>query len=229
MVGVRKPARFGLRSISEREPPASAVTEQRLEGGLVVRGRDNEDLPDSGEHEHRQRVIDHRFVIDRHELLAHHRRHGMQPRAGAASQNDPLAHSSMALFYKLQSNRTRIFRSDLHRIDPGARCLRIGCGKQGDLQPLRLAVRRRPAKLASEGRAPGLGRRLTDLRKSLPVLGRAGKPAIKPGGSLGWKVATNRGELIRTWWQYYQLLGSNAAIAWGSADRQDRARSHPVH
>src|ERR1041385_3409581 len=42
-------------------------------------GRDDEDFPDAREHQNRERVIDHRLVVNRQQLLAHCFCHGMQP------------------------------------------------------------------------------------------------------------------------------------------------------
>ena len=45
--------------------------EEVLEKGQVFRCGDNQDLSNSRQHQHRKRVIDHWFVVYRHELLAH--------------------------------------------------------------------------------------------------------------------------------------------------------------
>ena len=60
------------REIAEREKVQKdlAVAEQTLELRRVLRGRDDEDFADTRKHERRQRVVDHRLVVDRHELLA---------------------------------------------------------------------------------------------------------------------------------------------------------------
>jgi hypothetical protein len=48
--------------------------------------RDNEDLPDPSQHKHGDRVIDHRLVIDGHELLAH--THGQRMKSGSDSSSE---------------------------------------------------------------------------------------------------------------------------------------------
>ena len=54
----------------------------------VVRGGDHQDVPDPGQHQRGQRVVDHRLVVDRHELLADAEGDRVQPGAGAAGQDD---------------------------------------------------------------------------------------------------------------------------------------------
>ncbi len=49
-------------------------------------GGDDEDVTDSGKHEHRNRIVDHRFVIDRKHLLRYAFRDGIQARAGTAGE-----------------------------------------------------------------------------------------------------------------------------------------------
>ena len=50
----------------------------------------SEDVADAGEHQHRQRVVHHRLVVHRQQLLGDALRDGMQARAAAAGQNDAL-------------------------------------------------------------------------------------------------------------------------------------------
>ena len=82
--------RRGLFGVADLQAPLAAVTEQPLEAGVVLRGGDHQDVPDAGEHEHRQRVVDHRFVEHRQQLLGHRTSDRMQTRTGAACQDDPL-------------------------------------------------------------------------------------------------------------------------------------------
>src|SRR5690606_30514462 len=69
----------------------AAVAEDAVERGRILRRGDDEDVADPAEHQGRQRIIDHRLVVDRQELLGDRKRQRMQPRAGAASENDALA------------------------------------------------------------------------------------------------------------------------------------------
>ena len=59
-----------------------------MEGLSLVRCRDDQDVPDTREDEGGQGVVDHRLVIDGHELLARPQRDGMQPGPSTAGQDD---------------------------------------------------------------------------------------------------------------------------------------------
>jgi len=88
--GIRHSARAVLMGIREIHTDLGAVAEQPMEQRLVLRRRDDEDVPDTREHQGGQRIIDHRLVEDRQELLRHHAGQRVQPRARAARQHDPL-------------------------------------------------------------------------------------------------------------------------------------------
>ena len=68
--GLREPVGAGLDGERQVDAELRAVAEQPVEAvGLVGRG-DDEDVADAGEHQRRERVVDHRLVVDRHQLLA---------------------------------------------------------------------------------------------------------------------------------------------------------------
>ena len=67
---LRQAVGAGLHGVRDLDAPLPAVAEQALElVGVLGRG-DDEHLADAGHHQRRQRVVDHRLVVDRHELLA---------------------------------------------------------------------------------------------------------------------------------------------------------------
>ena len=72
----------------EATPPA--VAEQALELVCVLRRGDDEDVTNAREHQRRQRIIDHRLVVDRQDLFAGREREGIEPCARSARENDPL-------------------------------------------------------------------------------------------------------------------------------------------
>ena len=80
-----------LDGVGDRDPELAAVPQQPLEPADVVGRRDQQHVADAGEHQRRQRIVDHRLVVDRQELLAHRAGDGVEPRAGAAGQDDALA------------------------------------------------------------------------------------------------------------------------------------------
>ena len=74
----------------DRQPERRPIAQEPAERVLLVRRGDHQDLADTRQHERRQRVVDHRLVVHGQQLLAHRERERMQPRAGAAGQDDPL-------------------------------------------------------------------------------------------------------------------------------------------
>ncbi len=87
---LRQPVRRGLVGVVDHEPPLGSVAEEASESGGVLRRRDDQDLPDPRLNERGQRVVDHRLVVDRHELLRDALRDRIQPRPGAAGEDDAL-------------------------------------------------------------------------------------------------------------------------------------------
>ncbi len=71
-------------------PHCSPSAEELLEARRVFGGGDDEDLADAGEQQDRERVVDHRLVVDGQELLADRLGDWMEPGAGAAGENDSL-------------------------------------------------------------------------------------------------------------------------------------------
>jgi hypothetical protein len=90
-IGLRKAIRAGLGHIFKRDTPLAAVAQHALELFLILRRGDDCDLADVAEHQHRQRVIDHRLVIDRQQLFGHTHGDRVQPCARTTSQNDAFA------------------------------------------------------------------------------------------------------------------------------------------
>ena len=89
---LRKAFRLRLHGVRNGDAPLRAIAEQPLEVRIVRWRRDHEDVPDARQHQSRQWIVDHRLVIDRHELLRHRDRQRIQPRARAASQDNSLTY-----------------------------------------------------------------------------------------------------------------------------------------
>ena len=79
----------GLLGVGELEAEVGAVAEQFFKEREIGGGGDDEDLANAGEHQDRQRVIDHRFIVNRHELLGDGDGEGPEARAGASCKNYP--------------------------------------------------------------------------------------------------------------------------------------------
>jgi hypothetical protein len=88
--GIGEAARAILGGIGEGEAKLRAVAQEPPEQRQILRRRNNEDIANAGEHQHRQRVIDHRLVEDGQQLLRDDHRHGVKTRRAAASKDDPL-------------------------------------------------------------------------------------------------------------------------------------------
>src|SRR6185369_534950 len=69
--GLREAVGAGLLGVGKFQAEAGSVAEEFSEQREIGRGGDDKNLPDTGEHEHGKRIIDHRLVVDWHELLAH--------------------------------------------------------------------------------------------------------------------------------------------------------------
>ena len=85
---LRQAPRLGLHGVGELDAERRPVTQQPLEGRAVLGGGDDQDLADPRQHQRGQRVVDHRLVVDRHQLLAQRNGDRIEPGAGAARKDD---------------------------------------------------------------------------------------------------------------------------------------------
>ncbi len=85
---LRQSVRRRLHRVLQVDAPLAAVAQQILEARRVLRRGDDQDVAHAGQHQRGQRMIDHRLVVDRQQLLGHAHRHRIQPGAGAAGQDD---------------------------------------------------------------------------------------------------------------------------------------------
>ncbi len=86
--GLRQAVGARLLGVGEVHAVARAVPEQALEVGQVGRGGDDQDVPDTRQHEGGQRIVDHGLVVDRQQLLAGDERERVQTRARATREDD---------------------------------------------------------------------------------------------------------------------------------------------
>ena len=90
-IGLGQTARRGLDHVFKPHAEARAVAQQAHKPGLILGGGDDQDLAHAGQEQHRQRIIDHRLVVDRQELLGDCDGQRMQARACPPRQNDTLS------------------------------------------------------------------------------------------------------------------------------------------
>ena len=87
--GLGKTLRPRLHGVLDAHAQVGSVAEQLTELLLVLRGRDDQDLADAGHHQRGERVVDHRLVVHRHDLLADAASDRVEPCSRSAGQNDP--------------------------------------------------------------------------------------------------------------------------------------------
>ena len=83
----------GLYGVLQMDTPLAAVTQQLFKARQVLRRADDENVTHAAQHERAQRVVNHGLVIHRQKLLAHGQCGRVQPRAGAAGEDDAFAWS----------------------------------------------------------------------------------------------------------------------------------------
>src|SRR5690606_8269832 len=69
--GLRKPVRAGLLFIADPATDLRSVSQKLLEIRQILRRGDQQNVADTCQHQGRQRVIDHRLVVHRHQLLGY--------------------------------------------------------------------------------------------------------------------------------------------------------------
>src|SRR2546421_8221883 len=68
--GLGEAVRAWLLGVVEIHADPVSVAQQGAEPRQVLRRRNDEHVADSGQHERGERIIDHRLIVDRHQLLA---------------------------------------------------------------------------------------------------------------------------------------------------------------
>ena len=85
---LRQSVRRRLLRIGEMHAIVGTVAQQAPEARQVLGRRDDQDVPDPGQHQHADRVVDHRFVVNRQQLLADPLRDGVETGAGSTGKDD---------------------------------------------------------------------------------------------------------------------------------------------
>ena len=86
--GLREAVRRGLGLVREMDSELVAVSQEDLKAGQILRRGDDQNIADPGVHQDGNRIVDHRFVIDREQLLGCDHSQRIESGAGAAGEND---------------------------------------------------------------------------------------------------------------------------------------------
>ncbi len=92
---LRKPGRLLLLCIGKGEPDLAAVPEKGFVHRQVPGCRDDEDFPDTREHQDRKRVVHQRFVVNREKLFRHRFCDRVEPCAVPSCKDNPLHDASL--------------------------------------------------------------------------------------------------------------------------------------
>ena len=87
---LRQSVRRRLLCVLKSHPELAAVSQQTFEARQVIRRRDNKYLPDACKHQHRNRIVNHRFVKDGYQLLADSLGDRVQSCTTTTGENDSL-------------------------------------------------------------------------------------------------------------------------------------------
>src|SRR5699024_1425881 len=79
--------RAGLDGVTEIQTKAATVTEQTLKRGLIFSGGDDQYVLNTRQHKHGKRIVDHRLVVNRQQLLGYTHCRWVKAGAAAAGQN----------------------------------------------------------------------------------------------------------------------------------------------
>ena len=94
----------GLFNPVQPNAPLAAIAKGAFELGLILRGGDDRNLADIGQHQHRKRIIDHRLIINRQKLFRKGHGNRIKPRSRSTRQNDAFAcHRSLVRSASLMS------------------------------------------------------------------------------------------------------------------------------
>ena len=86
--GLRQTVGGGLGLVAQMQAELVPVAQKDLKARQILRRGDDQDLADPGAHQNRDRIVDHRLVVDRQQLLRSNHGQRIEPGAGTAGEND---------------------------------------------------------------------------------------------------------------------------------------------
>ena len=80
--------RRGLHLVGKADTKLAAVAQQPLKVRQILGRGDDQNIPDTRQHQRRERIINHGLIIDGQELLGCDHRQRIQPRSASSCKND---------------------------------------------------------------------------------------------------------------------------------------------
>ena len=136
-----QPAGMRLHGIFKAQAPLTAIAQQLVKQVLLMRGGDEQDFIDSRHHQGGQRVVDHRLVVHRQQLLADHLGQQVEPGAGTAGEEERVFGDSgyRGIGYHVAPKKLKSKKFVLDR--PGKRKTMDPDSPEGQAEKLKAAMR----------------------------------------------------------------------------------------
>ena len=154
--------RARLDGVFDLHAPLRTVAEQLLEQRLLMRRVDDQHFADPGQHQHAERVVDHRLVEYRQQLLADRLGDRIQAGAGTAGEDDALSGSDLVLAAVMPRLRRYVPGDSCHRAraapSPGSRGTSRRCRQCPARSCAQASSQARPATCPHRSRSGGHGR-----------------------------------------------------------------------
>ena len=103
---LRQTIRPWLHTVTQAHSPLTAVTKQALEPWRVLRCADQQNIADSSKHQRAQRVIHHRLVVNRKQLLAYCKCGWVQACTATSCENDAFPIHLLLFQYSVRQVRS---------------------------------------------------------------------------------------------------------------------------
>lgn len=112
---LRQAIRGWLHRIGEIESPLASIPQQLRETRGVLRGGDDQDVTDTGQHQGAQRVVDHRLVVDGQQLFGYGQGGRVQTGTGATGEDDAFTfHELVSVKYRAGMRRMPLRQCPAH-------------------------------------------------------------------------------------------------------------------
>ena len=107
---LRQSVRRRLNSIRQIHAELPSVSQQALKAWRILRRRNNQNIPNARVHQNRHRIVNHRLIVNREQLLTRHLGQRIQARAGTARQNNSLHQTFPFFMHLIRQTRFSFFQ-----------------------------------------------------------------------------------------------------------------------